>query len=135
MSELSTALAPGARAPSVVVPIGQMSAITGLSQRAIRYYEERGLVEPYRDRHRRRGYDRATHDRLALIALLRSCGIGLQEVADLLKAFDKDSGSSAAARLQELLGGRRQALEMQIDALDAVLQTLSPPAPPGGKLC
>lgn len=73
--------------------IGELSAITGLSPSAIRFYERRGLL-PARDASG--GWQRYGHDaleRLAVIQLSKSAGFSLDETIRILDALDADPDS------------------------------------------
>ena len=60
---------------SIRVPGAQVRAYCGLTQRAIRYYEERGLIAPDRDSYNQRLFDAETLDALSLISKLRKAGL------------------------------------------------------------
>jgi len=68
-----------------LLSIGQVQEATGLTARQIRYYEERGLVEPNRSRGRHRVYSRQDVDRL--LDIKQKLGQG-QSLADLRRAWD-----------------------------------------------
>lgn len=64
----------------------EFSAATGLSVKALRLYDERGLLVPARV-DRATGYRRYTEDQIAIagrIALLRRAGIGLADIERFL---------------------------------------------------
>jgi DNA-binding transcriptional MerR regulator len=71
--------------------IGRMCALFGLTPRAIRFYEERGLIRPGRDAQNRRLFDGLTRRRLELIAELRRAGLPLQEIHSLLEVGGTDA--------------------------------------------
>ena len=72
-----------------LVHIGEVAERTGLSHRTIRYYEEMGLVEPAaRTEGGFRLYDEAGIERLLLIMPMKPLGFSIEQIRDLLGAFD-----------------------------------------------
>lgn len=69
--------------------IGQVSQQSGLPASTLRYYEERGLIQPVGRNGLRRIYDMTVMQRLALIALGRTAGFSLQEIAGMFDAQGK----------------------------------------------
>jgi DNA-binding transcriptional MerR regulator len=61
--------------------IVEVSRRTGLPASTLRYYEERGLIASTGRRGLRRCFDPGVVERLALIALARSAGFALEEIA------------------------------------------------------
>lgn len=97
--------------------------IFGLTARALRFYEERGLVEARRDRLNARYYDHAARVRLQWISRLRRAGVGLSEIEDVLNAQDEADGGRACA--MKVIEKRREALAAELAAVDAVMAELS----------
>lgn len=96
--------------------IGRASRLTGLTQRAIRLYEDRGLVEGRRDGRGRRSYAEADLQRLMRIAQLRAIGVGLQEIAVLVDGTEQ--------QLETTLRARRALLKQQLEALERLEEQL-----------
>ncbi|WP_304166169.1 MerR family transcriptional regulator [Phenylobacterium aquaticum] len=94
--------------------ITQLSELFGLTPRAIRFYEERGLVESGRDMFNRRLYDMPARERLRAIAELRRAGLGLEEIEGVLTLED---GEARNARIVEALDRRRDQLESDLNVL------------------
>jgi len=67
---------------------GDLARAAGLTTKAVRLYDERGLLRPARTSEGWRLFDRTQVDRARLIALLRSLGAPLGVVAELLDADD-----------------------------------------------
>ena len=78
---------PPARAPERLLRINEVAAETGLTTRAIRYYEEIGLLEPAaRSDGDYRLYDASDLDRLQFIRSLRDdAGFSLAQIGQLLE--------------------------------------------------
>lgn len=100
---------------------GVLAHATGLSEKAVRLYADRGLLHAVRDpRSGARGFAPDQVERARRIALLRGLDLPLAEVADVLDAADPvavfdavwsarrdETGRHAAAaeRLRAVLGG------------------------------
>ena len=72
---------------------GDLARAAGLTTKAVRLYDERGLLHPARTSEGWRLFDRTQVDRARLIALLRSLGAPLGVVAELLEAGDASDGT------------------------------------------
>lgn len=94
--------------------IGQMAAQAGISPRALRYYEEQGLILPHRSDGGYRVYDETDARRLAQVLALRSCHLPLATIRRLMQ----DSGTDLASTLRVHL----RALESQGASLDAAIE-------------
>jgi DNA-binding transcriptional MerR regulator len=66
--------------------IAEVARRSGLAASALRYYEERGLIQPIGRRGLRRVYADRVLERLAVIALGRAAGLSLEEIATMLPA-------------------------------------------------
>ena len=80
--------APATTQASTTMRIGEVAARTGLTARAIRYYEEVGLLplDPDRGKGKHRHYDEADVDQLQLIhSLCRLLGTPLDKVQRLVR--------------------------------------------------
>lgn len=100
----------------------------GLTARALRFYEEKGLVEARRDRLNARYYDPAARQRLEWIARLRKAGVSLPDIEDVLGADEDGKGQECAiAKLER----RRADLLAELGQLDDVLADLKAPRADG----
>ncbi|MBL8553160.1 MAG: MerR family transcriptional regulator [Phenylobacterium sp.] len=99
----------------------------GMTARALRFYEERGLIEARRDRQNARFYDPAARRRLEWISRLRRAGVGLPEIEAVLEA---EVESEARALAAETLTARRAKLAAEMAALDEVIIDLDRPETP-----
>src|SRR5690606_31320027 len=75
-----------------------LAAEFGITTRAIRFYEARGLISPER-RGANRVYTRRDRARLILILRGKNLGFSLEDVADYLALYDSDPGQLAQTRL------------------------------------
>lgn len=101
--------------------IGQATSTFGLTARALRFYEEQGLLEAERDRLGRRLYDPETQDRVAIIARLRSAGVPLHDIRHVLAAPPGETSDAALAALDRRLG----AVLAELSAVEDVQATFA----------
>ena len=88
------------------LPIDEVARRTGLTSRALRFYEARGLVAPLRTASGRRIFTRGDLERLSRIVALKQAGFSLAAIATILD----DRGGPALARV---LATQLAALEAQ----------------------
>ncbi|MCA4727154.1 MerR family transcriptional regulator [Mycolicibacterium fortuitum] len=69
--------------------IGQLAEVTGSSRRALRYYEEEGLIVPRRMSNGYREYDDYLVDRVNQIRGLLGAGLPTRIVKQILPCLDK----------------------------------------------
>ncbi|GLB59475.1 MerR family transcriptional regulator [Cytobacillus sp. NCCP-133] len=82
-----------------VISIGTVSELTGLSERQIRYYEERKLVFPERSDHGSRKYSFSDVERLIDIANKREEGVRTEEIRTELKRKKKKDDQQARNKM------------------------------------
>lgn len=101
--------------------IGEVAERTGLSPRAIRYYEEVGLVVPSaRSRGGFRLYTEVDLRRLLLVRQMKPLDLSLHRMRDLLDTLDRIDGAGPAgvhAELTERLAGYLDAVQARCDSL------------------
>ncbi|SBS26272.1 Redox-sensitive transcriptional activator SoxR [Marinomonas spartinae] len=66
--------------------ISEVAKRSNISASALRYYEEKGLIESVGRRGLRRVFHKNVLDRLALISLGRAAGFSLDDIAQMLSA-------------------------------------------------
>jgi MerR family redox-sensitive transcriptional activator SoxR len=64
-----------------VISIGELAARTGLSVSAIRFYEGKGLVEPFRSSGGQRRFLRSDIRRLSFIRIAQQLGLSIEGIA------------------------------------------------------
>jgi DNA-binding transcriptional MerR regulator len=101
--------------------IGDAKALYGLSARAIRFYEEKGLISAIRDRSNARLFDAEARSRLQWIARLRRAGVSLTAIQAFLDADQRDS---AREHIFQCLRERRAQLLAQLEAVETLQATL-----------
>src|SRR5436190_976184 len=104
--------------------IGELAAATGLSVRALRHYDDIGLLTPSRSEAGQRLYTEADVRRLYRVVALRQLGVPLPEIAACLERDELDPRDvvrrqlaqiDRQVRLGEIL---RTRLAILLDALD-----------------
>ena len=97
----------------------------GLTTRAIRFYEDQGLLYPQRVG-RSRVYTNRDRVRLKLTLRGKRLGLSLSEIGELLDMYDAAKGGRGQLeRFLEVLQKRRGALEQQREDIEAVLGEIS----------
>jgi DNA-binding transcriptional MerR regulator len=111
--------------------IGEMARKFDVTLRALRFYEDRGLIHPRREGTTRL-YSRRDRARLKLILLGRRIGFSLREVKQIMDLYDPKGPNTRQLKLvleksQRQLGrleARRDALDGAINELKAVMATV-----------
>lgn len=91
--------------------IGEVARATGLTARALRFYEARGLVAPLRTARGRRVYGPTELARLNAAVALKRAGFSLARIGELLSGRTVDLGRIVATQLEQI--------EREAAALDA----------------
>ncbi len=79
--------------------IGDVAERAGVSTRALRYYEEQGLLPAERTSSGQRVYDEAAVERVQLIQQLYAAGLASRLIVDLLPCVDAGVASDEAMAL------------------------------------
>ena len=104
--------------------IGDLAQEFGVTARALRFYEEEGLIAPRRDG-TARVYSRRDRARIAWILRGKCLGFSLDEIGELLDLYDLgDNRVTQRAVTAERCRARADALRGQIDELEATLAQL-----------
>ncbi len=102
--------------------IGELAAEFGVTSRALRLYEEAGLLDPARDG-TRRIYNERNRVRLRLILRGKRLGWSLAEIRESFDLYDSDQGEAAQLeRMLEKLAQRRELLLAQKRDVDHALE-------------
>ena len=115
-----------------MLTIGEIARIYGITLRALRFYEQRGLLKPLR-RGGARFYDSTQRTRLQLILKGKHLGFTLSEISGLLDADASAAKPAADFTLDETmvlaqlrhLEGRRTELDQAIEELRATQRRLA----------
>jgi MerR family redox-sensitive transcriptional activator SoxR len=99
--------------------IGELSARSGVSTSALRFYERRGLIEARRTDGNQRRYPAVTLRRVALVQAGKAAGIPLQRIRAALGTLP--SGTRPTKRDWERLSRSwRTELDARIETLEAI---------------
>jgi DNA-binding transcriptional MerR regulator len=105
--------------------ITELAAEFDVTPRAIRFYEDMGLLEPGRSG-RNRVYSQRERTRLKLTLRGKRLGLSLQEIKQLVDMYD--SPSDTAPQLQAFLGvlrNHRKQLELQLEDIRVTLEEIT----------
>ena len=109
----------------VTYSIGDLAAEFGVTTRTIRFYEEKGLLNPGRDG-MHRVYSPADRTKLRLILRGKRLGLSLEESAEIILMYGTPARNQAQlTKLIEKIGEKREALRRQREDLDAMLKELN----------
>ncbi|MCB2066935.1 MAG: MerR family DNA-binding transcriptional regulator [Erythrobacter sp.] len=107
--------------------IAEASEALGVTQRTLRFYEDKGLIQPQRVG-AMRVYSRREMGRMQLILRGKRLGFSIREIGEFLSLYAMDKGQ--VGQMQHLLGGvtdrltelrhQRDALEQTIGELEAI---------------
>ncbi|MET8912107.1 MerR family transcriptional regulator [Micromonospora sp. NPDC004551] len=113
--------------------IGDLAARTRVSVRALRYYEEQGLLTSTRSESGQRHYGDSAVDRVRLIQQLYGAGLSSRTIAELLPCVDAKVSTPES---RERLAVERDRINTQIaelitarDRLNDIIDVASRPNP------
>lgn len=108
---------------SDLLTIGELARRTGLSVSAIRFYEERGLVEPIRTGGNQRRFPRSDIRRLSFVLIAQQLGLSLGDIEEELRRLPH--GRTPDARDWRRISGRvREAIDAKIAILEKTREDL-----------
>ena len=105
--------------------ISDLAAEFDITTRTMRFYEEKGLLQPIRAG-TNRIYSPAERTKLKLILRGKRLGFTLEESRDIIAMYDPARGN--LEQLQSLAGGinqKRQELQIQLDDIKAMMRELA----------
>jgi DNA-binding transcriptional MerR regulator len=109
--------------------IGELSARAGVSVRALRYYEEQGLLTSARSVSGQRHYTEDAVERVSFLQRMYTAGLSSRTIIELLPCVDAPSAETSDAAL-ERMAEERDRLTDHIaelirtrDALDVLMAT------------
>ena len=107
--------------------IGDLAREFDLTTRAMRFYEDMGLLRPERTGPggRKRSYSAGDRTRLKLTLRAKRLGLSLQEAKELIDMYDSPRGTGPQLqRFLEVLDLHRQRIEAQLTDLQANLEEI-----------
>ncbi|NBB14405.1 MerR family transcriptional regulator [Caulobacter sp. SLTY] len=106
----------------------QVCLALALTPRAVRFYEQRGLLCPERDAQGRRRYGPDAMARLEIIARARRAGLSLDNIGAILAAGDRDGAAARDALMADLCADRLRELDAERAELLSIVGGLSRPS-------
>jgi len=96
--------------------IGALARRTGLAVSAIRYYEAKGLIAPWRNPGGQRRYQRADIRRLSFVMIAQQFGLSLPEIREILSGLPGNR-TPTPKDWKRISVGLRTHLDQRIDTL------------------
>lgn len=108
--------------------IGDFSRITGITVKALRYYDEQGILLPCRrDDNGYRYYDAAAIETARIVALLREMDFGIAEIQDVMHQYeDKQDLSYFLQNKVHSIQRRIQRDQRLVQRMEQLIQPMSP---------
>jgi Cu(I)-responsive transcriptional regulator len=103
--------------------IGNVSALSGLPVKTIRYYEDIGLVSPLRDSNGYRAFREKELHSLAFLGRARSLGFTIDDCRALLALYADET--RASADVKRIANEHLEQIETKIAGLQSMRDTLS----------
>jgi DNA-binding transcriptional MerR regulator len=124
VSDLAAGFDAGAPRGREVFTIRDLTKEFSVSARTLRFYEEKGLVDPTR-RGEQRLYSRRDRARLAYVLAGKAVGFSLEEVREMLDLYDVGDGQVTQLKVAlRKFGERIERLERQKAEIDGVIAEL-----------
>ena len=103
--------------------VGEMAAELGVTPRALRFYESKGLLAPLR-REGMRFYGNSDRERLALILKLKKFGFTLIEIKEMIRAREGETAGHTVKLSRERCNEQIEVLERQLTEIQEALVEL-----------
>ena len=119
------AKAPAAKGAAKSFTITELAAEFDVTPRAIRFYEDVGLLEPTRAG-RNRVYSQRERTRLKLTLRGKRLGLSLQEIKQLVDMYDSPSDTKPQLEaFLSVLRAHRQQIELQLEDIRVTLEEIA----------
>lgn len=104
--------------------IAEAAEALGVTQRTLRFYEDKGLISPQRVG-TMRAYSKREMGRMLLILRGKRLGFSIREIGEFLALYDKDPDQKVQAqRMLEATQHRLAELRQQREAIDQTISEL-----------
>lgn len=110
--------------PARTFGIAQLSREFGVTARALRYYEQVGLLSPERRRGAARVYSSRDRERVILILGGRAMGMPLQATGRLFELYEREGDVSRMAKALQVFREEIRALERRRDEVGQAIAML-----------
>lgn len=107
-----------------VISIGELAARAGVSVSAIRFYEAKGLIAPFRNAGGQRRFFRSDIRRVSFVLIAQQLGLSIEEIGTELARLP-EGRTPNAADWTRISKGLRKRLDERIDALTRTRELLS----------
>jgi len=125
VADLAAGLEAGAPPERDVFTIRDLTKEFAVSARTLRFYEEKGLVDPSR-RGEQRLYSRRDRARLAYVLAGKAVGFSLEEVREMLDLYDVGDGQATQLKVAlKKFAERIERLNRQKAEIDLVIAELT----------
>lgn len=101
--------------------IGEIARRSGVSVRALRYYEQQGLLQPERSESGQRHYPEATVEKVRFFQDMYAAGLTSRNIATLLPCLDTGHTDE---QQRQMLHAERERIQHRTDRLQAALRRL-----------
>ncbi|MBS0014415.1 MAG: MerR family DNA-binding transcriptional regulator [Desulfobacterales bacterium] len=109
----------------ITYSISELAEELDISTRAIRFYEEKGLITPERTKGNHRIYDRRDRARLKLILRGKRLGYSLDEIAEMIGMGNFDADEEQQLKKAYSYGRRKlKEIESRMEELEILKQDL-----------
>lgn len=108
---------------SDIISIGDLARRTGLSVSAIRFYEAKGLIEPFRSSGGQRRFLRSDIRRLSFIRIAQSLGLSIEGIAAELAKLP-NGRTPTATDWREISVAMRGMLDQRIATIERIRDRL-----------
>jgi MerR family transcriptional regulator, copper efflux regulator len=103
--------------------IGDVSRLSGLPAKTIRYYEDIGLVDPVRNTNGYRSFRESDLHKLAFLGRARSLGFSIDDCRNLLALYD--DRTRASSDVKAIAQEHLKRIDQKLEELSAMHATLS----------
>ncbi|WP_271078162.1 MerR family transcriptional regulator [Aurantiacibacter sp. MUD61] len=102
--------------------IAEAAEALGVTQRTLRFYEDKGLISPQRVG-TMRAYSKREMGRMQLIMRGKRLGFSIREIGEFLSLYDNEEGGKVE-QMRHLQGRINQRVEELVEQRDAIDQTI-----------
>ena len=109
----------------IPVAISEAARRCGLTIRAVRFYEEQGLIEPIRAANGSRCFDDAGIARLNFVAAARRAGIAVRDIRSLLHLRERHGHAAEAVQLRAICESLLKDVDRRRQHLQEIISVVS----------